>query len=245
MTSHFGAGPARRSGQPPRPSGLGGFFRLLPTTAWLMVANIAVFAVTAIQSRSIMDNWRDSGVFVESVLYAPSVGNGEVWRIIGSAFEHFGPMHLFANMWMLLIIGLGIERVVGSRNLAAIYLTSIVGGAACAIFFTPNTLVAGASGGVFGLLGAWAVLARHYKLSASGAIVLIAINVGISIIVPGISLAGHVGGLAGGALGALALVLVPGVLMRQASPGARKMAGWIAWSVVTLGCVLAAYLLAP
>lgn len=244
MTSNFGAGPARRSGQPPRSSGPGGFFRFLPTTAWLIVANIAAFAVTAAQSRSVTDNWQNSSLFAGTVLYAPSVGQGEVWRILGSAFEHFGPMHLFANMWMLLIIGLGIERVVGSKNLAAIYLTSAVGGAVGAIAFTPDTLVAGASGGVFGLLGAWAVLARYYRLSASGALVLIAINVGISLFVPGISLAGHLGGLAGGVLGALALVLAPGLLMRASTARARTTAGVVAWSAVTAGCVAAAYLLA-
>lgn len=210
-----------------------------------MAANIAVFAVTAVQSRNIMENWESSSLFTNTVLYAPSVGIGEIWRLFGSAFEHFGPMHLFANMWMLLIIGLGIERVVGSKNLAAIYLTSIFGGALSAIVFTPDTFVAGASGGVFGLLGAWAVLAWYYKLSASGALILIAINVGLSIFVPGISLAGHLGGLAGGALGSLALVLIPGMLMRRASPGARAATGWIAWSAVTLGCVYAAYVLAP
>ena len=244
MTSDFGAGPARRPGQPPRPSGPGGFFRFLPTTAWLIVANIAVFAATAVQSRSLSDNWQNSSLFANTVLYAPSVGQGEVWRILGSAFEHFGPMHLFANMWMLLIIGLGIERVVGSKNLAAIYLTSAVGGAVGAIAFTPDTLVAGASGGVFGLLGAWAVLARFYRLSASGALVLIAINVGISLFVPGISLAGHLGGLVGGALGALALILGPGLFARRGSARTRTSAGVAAWAAVTLAGIAAAYLLA-
>ena len=244
MTSNFGAGPARRSGQPPRPNGPGGFFRFHPTTAWLIVANVAVFAVTAVQSRSLSDNWQNSPLFADTVLFAPSVGQGEVWRILGSAFEHFGPMHLFANMWMLLIIGLGIERVVGSKNLAAVYLTSAVGGAVGAIAFTPDSLVAGASGGLFGLLGAWAVLARYYRLSASGALVLIAINVGISLFVPGISLAGHLGGLVGGALGALALLLVPGLLMRGARSRARTTTGIVAWTAVTVGGFAAAYVLA-
>lgn len=219
-------------------------FVALPVTTWLIVANVVVFAVTALQSSSLTDNYGGSALFADTALYAPLVGAGEAWRLLTSAFQHFGPMHLFANMWMLLIVGLGIERGIGSGRFAAIYLTSIAGGALGAVVFTPGSLVAGASGGLFGLLGGWIVLASAFRLGARGAMVLVAINIGFSLIVPGISLAGHLGGLAGGALAAAVLVLVPRFALRRGSTRARIATGWSGWAVVTLALLLGGYLAA-
>jgi len=194
-----------------------------------------------VQSRSIAANYENSRLFVDTVLFGPLVGRGEVWRLFTSAFEHFGFVHLLGNMWMLLIIGLGIERAIGVARFCAIYLAAIAGGALGAVLFTPYTLVAGASGGLFGLLGGWIVLASAFRLGARGAVILVGINIVFSLVVPGVSLAGHVGGLLGGALGAAVLVLLPRYALRRANPGTRIGLGWLSWFAVTVALFAGGY----
>lgn len=216
------------------PGGLTGFFVSLPTTAWLIAANIAVYVVTVIQSGSLTDNYSDSDLFLGTALFGPSVESGQYWRLVTSSFDHFGPWHIFANMWMLLILGLGVERAVGSVRYLGLYAASVLGGAAAAVLMTPMSLVAGASGGVFGLMGAWAVIATVYRLQPQGLIALIALNLVISVVLPGISLAGHVGGLIGGAIAALALIVIPHRVVRRSSPRARETMAWLLWAVVVV-----------
>ncbi len=89
------------------------FFREQPITAWLIVANLAVFVATAVQARSVLDNAR-STLFEATALYPPVVVVwGEWWRLLTAAFQHFGPLHLLLNMYMLWILGMGTERSIG------------------------------------------------------------------------------------------------------------------------------------
>ncbi len=77
------------------------------------------------------------------------------------------------------------------------------------VFYRPNQEVAGASGAVFGLMGGLAVVLRRMRVPAGQVIGLIAVNVVISVIIPGISLIGHLGGLVVGAGATAALVYAP------------------------------------
>lgn len=208
------------------------FFRLQPVTAWLITANLAVYLVTVAQSRSFMTN-HVAPLFEATALFPPNVALGdEWWRLLTSGFQHFGPMHLLLNMYMLWILGYGIERSIGHLRFLALYLISAIGGSVAVLYFSPIALTAGASGAIFGLMGAYAIVAMSMRLDVKGVAILLALNIGVSIIVPGVSLAAHLGGLVVGALAALALVVLPRSLPVRTGRAWREVASWLGYLVV-------------
>lgn len=210
------------------------FFRHQPVTAWLITANLAVYAATVVQARSFLNNGA-SALFQYTALYPPLVAaRDEWWRLLTSAFQHFGPMHLLLNMYMLWLLGMGIERSVGHARYLALYLISALGGSAAVMFFSQDALTAGASGAIFGLMGSYAIVAMTMRLDVKGIAILLALNVGISFLVPGISLAAHLGGLLVGALAAVALVVLPRRLPARASRTVREIAAWVGYLVVVV-----------
>ena len=133
-------------------------------------------------------------------------GDPQLWRLLTSAFLHYGVFHLLINMLALLVLGADLERFLGVARFTALYLVSaLVGGAAVALFANPLTQTVGASGGVFGLLGGAAVVIRHRRGDLRPLISVLVLNAVISLL-PGISLLGHLGGLVGGALAAVVLI---------------------------------------
>lgn len=132
------------------------------------------------------------------------VSQGEWYRIFTGAFIHAGPIHILFNMLLLWQTGSLLEPALGRARFALLYLVSLLGGAFGALLLAPDTLTVGASGAVFGLMGALFVAERKgvfggYRSSVG---FLIVINLALSVAIPGISLGGHVGGLvAGGAAG--------------------------------------------
>ena len=220
------------STQTRRDGAIARFFRLQPVTAWLITANLAVYLATVVQSRSVMDNHR-SLLFEATALFPPSVAlTDEWWRLLTSAFQHFGPMHLLLNMYMLWILGFGIERGIGHLRFLALYLISAIGGSVAVLFSSPIALTAGASGAIFGLMGAYAIVAMSMRLDVKGVAILLALNIGVSILVPGVSLAAHLGGLVVGAVAALALVVLPRTLPARTGRVGREVASWIGYLVV-------------
>ena len=218
------------------------FFRRQPVTAWLITANLAVYAATVAQSRSMLGN-HTSALFEATALYPPLVAaRDEWWRLMTSAFQHFGPMHLLLNMYMLWILGLGIERSIGHARFFALYLVSAFGGSVAVMFYGQNALTAGASGAIFGLMGAYAIVAMSMRLDVRGIGILLVLNIGVSFLVPGISLAAHLGGLVVGALGALVLVVLPRRLPGRVGRGGRETVSWLAYlGLVALVAVAAWY----
>lgn len=208
------------------------FFRLQPVTAWLIAANLAVYVATVVQARSFLDN-RASALFEFTALFPPLVvARDEWWRLLTSAFQHFGPMHLLLNMYMLWLLGLGIERSVGHVRYLAMYLVAALGGSAAVMFYSQNALTAGASGAIFGLMGAYAIVAMTMRLDIRGIGVLLVLNIGISFLVPGVSLAAHLGGLVVGALAAVALVVLPRRLPTRTGRAAREVVAWVGYLAV-------------
>src|SRR5699024_4615827 len=170
---------------------------------------------TVVQARSFLTN-NASPLFEATALFPPLVAaRDEWWRLLTSAFEHFGPMHLLLNMYMLWILGLGIERSIGHARFLALYLGSALGGSVAVMFYSQDALTAGASGAIFGLMGAYAIVAMSMRLDVKGIGVLLVLNVGVSFLVPGVSLAAHLGGLAAGAVAAIALVVLPRRMPRR------------------------------
>ncbi|MBA2416412.1 MAG: rhomboid family intramembrane serine protease [Geodermatophilaceae bacterium] len=208
--------------QPRSPSGLRRFAdRWGAATTTLVVINVAVYVVTVIAALpnggGVMQNSTSSLFHQLSLIPACATGEFPVlggcatggeqpWRLLSSAFLHFGLFHLAMNMLALLVLGADLERYLGWAKFAGLYLVSALsGGAAVALFAQANSETVGASGGVFGLLGAAAVVIRHRKGDLRPLISVLVLNAVISFL-PGISLLGHLGGLIGGSLAAVVLI---------------------------------------
>jgi membrane associated rhomboid family serine protease len=179
-----------------------------PVTTGIIGVNVAVFIVTAVSAglagSSPLDN-AASPVWL-ALAQAPSlVQAGETWRVVTAAFLHVGPLHLVLNMLALLVFGSEIERGIGRWRYAALYAISLLGGAAAIQLFGENRYVAGASGAIYGLLGAITVFLLFRRQDVRGILTLLAINIVISFL-PGISLLGHLGGLVAGAAAAGVIV---------------------------------------
>ena len=145
------------------------------------------------------------GVEERFVIIASEVARGELWRVVSSGFLHGSPLHLLFNMLVLFQLGSAIEVRLGRARFAALYVLSLVGGSIGALLLQPPTTAAlGASGAVFGLMGAAVVLPRRGRSPIEASIGgLLVINLVITFAIPNISIGGHLGGLAAGALGGL------------------------------------------
>jgi membrane associated rhomboid family serine protease len=181
-------------------------------TLTLIAINVAVFVATAVSAgvagSAPLDN-QFSPLFGDLMLRPADVQVlGEDWRLITSAFLHIGITHLALNMLALLLFGSELERALGRWRYLAVYLLSALGGSvAIELFGNPLVPVAGASGAIWGLMGAFAVLAVTQRGDVRGIVTLLAINLAISVLVPGISLLGHLGGFVAGVLSAGVVVL--------------------------------------
>ena len=143
----------------------------------------------------------------EGQLIGFAVGDGQVWRILTSGFLHGGLFHLFLNMFGLYILGGLLEPAIGKLRFGLIYFVSLLTGSFAVLLAAPQQPTVGASGAIFGLLGAAIVVMRSRGINPleSGLVVILGLNLLITFLYPGISIAGHLGGLAGGTLAALVL----------------------------------------
>ena len=149
-----------------------------------------------------------NSVYRDFVLYGPLVADGEWWRLLTAGFLHGGLFHLGVNMYALYFLGRMLEPSLGHVRFAALYFASLMAGSFGAVLLSPDTPVVGASTAIFGLLGAAIVMARNrgVDIMASGLGPILILNLLITF-VPGfnISIGGHLGGLIGGVLAALAI----------------------------------------
>jgi membrane associated rhomboid family serine protease len=133
-------------------------------------------------------------------LESVGVGHGEWYRVVTAAFLHSGPIHLGFNMFALWQAGLLLEGKLGRFRFGLVYAVSVLGGSFGALLLSPNEFTVGASGGIFGLFGALFVAERKGMFGRAGTSfgLLIVINLVITVAIPGISIGGHLGGLAAG-----------------------------------------------
>jgi membrane associated rhomboid family serine protease len=136
------------------------------------------------------------------------VANGDWWRLITSAFLHYGPIHLGLNMMSLYFAGRILEQVIGRWRYLLLYVASGLAGAAGALYWSPNSPTVGASGAIFGVLGALLVLERRGNIATGGQVLLLIIlNLVITFSYSSsISVGGHIGGLIAGILLMVAFV---------------------------------------
>ncbi|MFR7772371.1 MAG: rhomboid family intramembrane serine protease [Lachnospiraceae bacterium] len=141
------------------------------------------------------------------------VKNGEYYRLFTCIFLHIGIMHLLCNLYSLYVIGREVENLFGKIKYIIIFILSGIFGSIMSLAFTHNTISAGASGAIFGLLGALLYFGMHYRTYLGEAIKrsiipIIVVNLIIGFFAEGIDLAAHIGGLVGGVLVAM-MVGVP------------------------------------
>ncbi len=155
------------------------------------------------------DKVYEEGALFGSIEQAPGLGvaHGQWWRIVTGGFLHENLLHIAFNMYVLYVLGQMLEPALGRLRFGLIYAVSLLAGSLGALLVSPHSPTVGASGAVFGIMGAAAVemRARQIPIMQSGVGGLILINLVISFTLPGISWGGHVGGLIGGALAALVI----------------------------------------
>jgi len=140
------------------------------------------------------------------------VATGEVWRLVTSGFLHYGLTHLLFNMLSLYFLGSMLEPAIGRVRFLVIYFVSILAGSFGGVLLQgPADVGAGASGGVFGLLGAAIIVLRSRGIDpmASGLPLWLGLNLVFTFSIASISVGAHLGGLAGGVLAALAMYELP------------------------------------
>ena len=173
------------------------------TTA-LIAINVGIYLLQLAGGAPVSAN--GGWIFEHGALFGPYVAQGDWYRLLSAAFLHYGPVHLGLNMLAIWWIGRPLEDWLGPMRYVLLYLVSGLAGSAGALIANPTGVTVGASGAIFGILGAAIVLERQqtYVLGGS-AITLLVLNLAFTFAVPGISIGGHLGGLAGGALAILAL----------------------------------------
>ena len=214
-----------------------------PQLTYVLIAiNVVVYlAVAASGGLS-----RASGsLYEKGALAAPFVADGEVWRIVTAGFLHATILHIAFNMYFLYFLGTLLEPAIGKLRFGLIYFVSLIGGSFGALLLDPNKYTVGASGAVFGLMGAaiLAMRARGIDPMQSGLGITLLLNLAITFLLPGISVGGHLGGLAAG--------FVVGYLMfevaerRRLSPKLVYGASAVLGVALFVGAVIVAQSAAP
>lgn len=188
------------------PTGTPGF-EIAPATYILIAINVVAFVIEIGTGGGGFS--RVGGSFtLDFGLFGPFVAEGEWYRLVTSGFLHAGIIHIGFNMFLLLVLGRLLEPSLGTPRFLALYFASLLAGSCGALIVDPNALTVGASGAIFGLAGATFVIARGRGMDVLAGQVgfLILFNLLFSFVADNISVGGHVGGLAGGVLCALAVV---------------------------------------
>ncbi len=136
--------------------------------------------------------------------------HGEWWRLVTAAFLHGSFLHIAFNMYVLFALGPTLERILGHGRYVVLYLMAALGGGVASYAFSEvNTVSVGASGAIFGLMGALVVAGRRLRYDVTQVLVLLGINVVIGFIAPGVDWRAHLGGLVTGAAVAAVFVFAP------------------------------------
>jgi membrane associated rhomboid family serine protease len=145
-----------------------------------------------------------SSLIADGAVSRFTIDQGDYWRLLTSGFLHSGFFHLIFNMFALYILGGMLEPAIGRLKFGVVYFVSLFAGAFGALLLTPDptTVTVGASGAIFGLMGAAVIVMRDRGINPmeSGIGLWIGLNLVITFAIPGISIGGHIGGLIGGAI---------------------------------------------
>jgi membrane associated rhomboid family serine protease len=168
-----------------------------PATVTLVAINVAVYLITVFQGAGI--NSPGGTVLIDGALFGPAVADGDWYRLVTAMFLHGSLLHVAFNMFALYWLGTVVEEAIGTARFLLIYFVSGLAGSAGALILDPDQVTVGASGAIWGVMGALLVLEYMTTGSFAGqAAGLILINLVITFSIPNISVGGHLGGLVGG-----------------------------------------------
>ncbi|MHB0935871.1 MAG: rhomboid family intramembrane serine protease [Armatimonadota bacterium] len=211
--------------------------RILPIVTYGLIAVCAVlFLLMVLGQKPFNLNFSSLTALNWGALFAPLVHAGQWWRLITAGFLHGGVIHLAFNMLALYNLGIVLEHWQGKARLAVLFLFSVLTSSLAVVWFSPNHVTLGASGGIFGLLGGFLTIALLYwrdfpkevRKELFGWLPQVLLINGVISFMPGISLAGHAGGLVGGML--IGLVILRSPVRRNPLP---------AWAWPALAALLA------
>lgn len=172
----------------------------------LMAVNVAVFVLITISDPESLTSNRISGRSEDEFgqfdlgLHEVFLERGEWYRMVTSGFLHFGIIHLAFNMLLLFQLGQLLEPALGRVRFALLYFAALLAGSAGAMLLQPDAFHGGASGAVFGLMGAAFVGLRNRGINpfSTGIGTTLLLNLLLTFTIPGISIGGHIGGVLGG-----------------------------------------------
>jgi membrane associated rhomboid family serine protease len=211
------------------------------TTA-LVVLNLVFYLAQVAQAGSLQDASLSSLVG-DGAVFGPAIADGEWWRLVTGGFLHASIIHIGFNMYLLWILGGALERYAGSGRFLAIYFAAVLWGSVGALLLSPNSPTIGASGGVFGLMAALYLLERQRGVALLGGSIgmLLLLNLGITFVLPGISIGGHIGGIVGGAAAGFVL---SGYGRGHLAYGRIGAPGWTAVGALIAGAFVMGVLIA-
>jgi membrane associated rhomboid family serine protease len=178
----------------------------LIATKLIVAITVAAFVLIGLRDGGPDGNGRTA---FDLAISATQLRHGEWWRLFSYSLVHFGLFHIGSNLLMLWIVGRVLEPGTGPIRFATIYVVSVLGGAAGALVTTAQGgITGGASGGVFGVTAAAALVLHRQGIRFwdAGFGPLLLINLGLGLFISNISLGGHIGGLVAGALCAEAML---------------------------------------
>ena len=186
------------------PTVAGGQYIVKPRVTYALIGlNVALFLLQYLGGLyEVAGDW---GMKPEAIAV-----DGEWWRLLTGAFLHWSFLHIAFNMYVLFALGPNLERVLGHVRYLLLYLIAALGGGVASYALSDmRTVSVGASGAIFGLMGALIVAGRRLNYDIKQVIILLGINVVIGFLAPGVDWRAHLGGLITGAAVAAVFVLVP------------------------------------
>jgi membrane associated rhomboid family serine protease len=174
-------------------------------TQVLVAINVLVFLAETATGTSLggVSAANPGTIYLDGLLYGPYITvSHEYYRLLTAGFLHDGLLHILFNMVFLWFMGRMLEPAIGKLNFVIVYFVSLFAGSFGALLFEPQAGTVGASGACFGILGALIVVAHYRGISIwqSGLGITLLINIVFSLSIAGISIGGHLGGVAGGAI---------------------------------------------
>ena len=168
-----------------------------PATLVLVGINLLVYLITVFQGAGISSP--GGRLFIDGGLFGPAVADGDWYRLVTAMFLHASILHIAFNMFALYWLGTVVEEAIGTVRFLLVYFVSGLAGSAGALVLSPDQFTVGASGAIWGIMGALLVLEYMTTGSFAGqAAGLILIDLVITFSIPNISVGGHLGGLVGG-----------------------------------------------
>jgi membrane associated rhomboid family serine protease len=206
-------------------------------TQALIIVNIIVFLTEGSSAYTITGavNPVSSTVFYHGLLFGAFIKQSDqYYRLITSGFLHVDILHIATNMYVLYWVGRLLEPAIGTRRFLAIYFVGLLAGSMGVMIYSPDQATAGASGAIFGLLGAAFAEAHRRGIESvrNQLVILIILNLVITVSLPGISIGAHVAGLIGGGLATLAF--------QQGDRMRSQVFGWAACAALAVIAVVIA-----